>query len=114
MINKSKRDSLFFSLILFISFPQNSWSFEIEKMGEKLFQSNCAVCHLGGNNIIIPEKNLKKETLEENGMNSVSAITYQIMNGKNGMPAFGGRLSEADIDQIANYVLEQSEKNFEN
>jgi hypothetical protein len=37
-----------------------------------------------GNNIIIPEKNLKKETLEANGMNTISAISYQVINGKNG------------------------------
>jgi cytochrome c6 len=52
--------------------------------------------------------------LDENGMNSISTITYQIMNGKNGMPAFGGRLTEVEIDEIAKYVLEASEKNFQN
>ena len=52
-------------------------------IGKVLFKNNCSVCHLGGNNIIIPEKNLKHETLEANGMNSVSAIGYQIINGKN-------------------------------
>ena len=30
--------------------------------GEILFKTNCSVCHLGGNNIIIPEKNLKGKT----------------------------------------------------
>ena len=69
--------------------------------GEVLFKNNCSVCHLGGNNIIIPEKNLKHETLEANGMNSKSAISYQIINGKNGMPAFGGRLKESEIEKIA-------------
>lgn len=65
-----------------------------------------------GINIIIPEKNLKKETLAENGMNSISAISYQILNGKNGMPAFGGRLTEEEIEKIANYVLVSSWKEF--
>lgn len=74
---------------------------------------NCSVCHMGGNNIIIPEKNLKKEALEANGMNSISAISYQILNGKNGMPAFGGRLTEEEIGEIATYVLQKSEKNFQ-
>ena len=46
-------------------------------------------------------------------MNSVSSITYQVTNGKNGMPAFGGRLKEEDINQVATYILDQSEKNFE-
>jgi cytochrome c6 len=85
----------------------------IEK-GEKLFNNNCSVCHLGGNNIIIPEKNLKLETLEANGMNTINAINYQVINGKNGMPAFGGRLKEEDIEQIAYYVLESARNKFEN
>ena len=80
--------------------------------GESLFETNCSVCHLGGNNIIIPEKNLKKETLKENGMDTISAISYQIINGKNGMPGFGGRLTEGEIEEIANYILEKSETNF--
>jgi len=80
--------------------------------GEELFQANCSVCHLGGNNIIIPEKNLKKETLKENGMNNISAISYQIVNGKNGMPAFGGRLSQKEIEEIGNYILEKAETDF--
>ena len=80
--------------------------------GKELFLNNCAVCHSNGNNIIIPEKNLKKEALEENGMNSITAISYQILNGKNGMPAFEERLNENEIELIANYVLEASKHNF--
>lgn len=81
--------------------------------GEELFLKNCAVCHIQGSNVIIPEKNLKKEALEENGMNNFNAISYQILNGKNGMPAFGERLEENEIEIIARYVLEQSETNFQ-
>ena len=47
-------------------------------------------------------------------MNSKNAITYQIINGKNGMPAFGGRLKEEEIEKITLYVLEQAATNFEN
>ena len=82
--------------------------------GKILFKNNCSVCHLGGNNIILPEKNLKHKTLEANGMNSESAINYQIINGKNGMPAFGGRLKEEEVKKITSYVLEQAATNFEN
>jgi len=82
--------------------------------GESIFRSNCSVCHLNGNNIIIPEKNLRKEALEINGMNTLQAVTYQIINGKNGMPAFSGRLKEEDIDEVANYILFESLNNFEN
>jgi cytochrome c6 len=100
-----------FFVILIFNFQQISQNhFEL---GEKLFEANCSVCHPNGTNIIIPEKNLQKENLEANGMNSISAISYQVINGKNGMPAFGDRFKEKDIEIIADYILFQSLKNFE-
>jgi cytochrome c6 len=98
--------------IAFFHFSQQAWAISLEN-GEKVFHMHCSVCHIGGNNVIIPEKNLKKEALEANGMNHVKAISYQVMNGKNGMPAFGGRLTEPDIDDVATYVLQKGNKNFE-
>ena len=80
--------------------------------GEKVFTANCAACHSGGNNVIMPEKTLKKDALALNEMNSVKAITYQVTNGKNAMPAFGGRLADPEIEDVANFVLSQSEKDW--
>jgi hypothetical protein len=62
---------------------------------ERKFSPITVACVIWGNNIIIPEKN-KKETLEANGMNTISAISIKF-NGKNGMPAFGGRLTEKKL-----------------
>jgi cytochrome c6 len=84
------------------------------KMGEQLFQNNCSICHLNGNNIIIPEKNFKEETLIANGMNNKNSISYLILNGKNGMPAFGGRLTENEIEAISTYLLNENQKKIEN
>jgi cytochrome c6 len=81
--------------------------------GERIFSANCTACHTGGNNVIMPEKTLKKDALETNGMNSIDAISYQVTNGKNAMPAFGGRLGDSDIEDVANYVLSQSEKGWD-
>ena len=78
-------------------------------LGETLFLSNCNVCHLNGNNLIISEKNLKKSTLKINGIDSIEAISYLVANGKNGMPAFGDRLSETEIEEIATYILQVRE-----
>jgi cytochrome c6 len=103
-----------FAFIFFFN-TKNSSAIESGKdMGKELFIKNCSICHMGGNNIIIPEKNLKKDALEENGMNTINAISYQILNGKNGMPAFGGRLQENEIEAISKYVLEESNTNFSN
>lgn len=104
--------SVFSYFLFFGNFVTSAMALSLEN-GEKVFINNCSVCHIGGNNIIIPEKNLKKEALESNGMNTISAISYQVLNGKNGMPAFGGRLTEKEIEEVANYVLEKSFKNFQ-
>lgn len=80
--------------------------------GAQIFSANCAACHAGGNNVVNAAKNLKKETLAQYEMNSIDAITYQVNNGKNAMPAFKGRLTDSQIDDVATYVLSQSEKGW--
>lgn len=94
-----------------LSFSSPSYSFDLAA-GEQVFSANCSACHAGGNNAIMPAKTLKKDALEENSMNDASAIKMQVTNGKNAMPAFGGRLSDEDIDNVANYVLNQSEQGW--
>ena len=80
--------------------------------GAQVFSANCNACHLGGNNVVNAAKTLKKGALEKYAMNSIEKIKYQVKNGKNAMPAFGGRLSEQDIENVATYVLAQSEKGW--
>jgi cytochrome c6 len=80
--------------------------------GAKIFNANCSACHIGGNNVIIANKTLKKEALEKYGMNSLEAVKTQVSKGKNAMPAFSGRLSESQIEDVASYILEQSRKGW--
>ena len=80
--------------------------------GAKIFSANCAACHAGGRNVVNATKTLQKADLEKYGMNSLEAIKTQVTKGKNAMPAFGGRLSAAEIDDVAAYVLAQSEKGW--
>jgi len=80
--------------------------------GAKVFSANCAACHAGGRNVVNGAKTLQKDALEKYGMNSMEAITTQVTNGKNAMPKFGGRLSAAQIEDVATYVLSQSEKGW--
>jgi len=77
--------------------------------GGQLFQGNCAACHALGTNRIIAMKNLQKEALQKYDMYSKEAIVYQVTNGKNAMPPFGGRLKPEQIEAIADYVLEQAD-----
>ena len=37
------------------------------------------------------------------------SVIKQVTNGKNAMPAFGGRLSDADIANVAAYVIQSSD-----
>merc|ERR1719378_1030248 len=62
--------------------------------GAAVFAGNCAACHAGGNNVIQNEKTLRKEALEQylDGGLKEESIIKQVTNGKNAMPAFGGRL----------------------
>lgn len=80
--------------------------------GAKLFNANCSACHMGGNNVIIANKTLKQEALEKYNLNSIAAIKNQVINGKNAMPAFRNRLTEAQVEDVAAYVLEQAQKGW--
>lgn len=80
--------------------------------GAKVFSANCAACHMGGNNVVMADKTLKKDALTKYGMYSADAITTQVKNGKNAMPAFGGRLTDDDIANVAAYVLGQADKGW--
>mmetsp|Transcript_41378 Transcript_41378/g.50329 ORF Transcript_41378/g.50329 Transcript_41378/m.50329 type:complete len:144 (-) Transcript_41378:152-583(-) len=83
--------------------------------GEQVFNANCAACHAGGQNVIMPDKTLEKEALDQylaGGRNEASVIT-QVTNGKNAMPAFGGRLGDDDIANVAAYVIKTSETGWD-
>lgn len=108
--------------------------------GEQVFNANCAACHAGGQNVIMPEKTLEKEALDQYlaGGRSEKSIISQVTNGKNAMPAFGGvridstlfvharralispnfisflqRLSDEDIANVAAYVIKSSDEGWE-
>ena len=108
---KKQLVNIIYSLLVLLV-PLSSIALDIEK-GEQLFAANCSAYHAGGRNVVVPEKSLKSDILKANGMKSVEAINYQVTNGKNAMPAFGGRLDDENIKDIAQYVLSQSNKGWE-
>ena len=83
--------------------------------GEKIFNANCAACHAGGQNVVEPGLTLKKEALDQHlaGGRNEDAVITQVTNGKNAMPAFGGRLSDQDIADVATYVISTSETGWD-
>lgn len=85
--------------------------------GKQVFTTNCVACHAGGRNVVQGNKTLKQDALETYLENygtdhNISAIVYQITNGKNAMPAFSGRLSAGQIEDVAAYVNDQAESGW--
>ncbi|KAB8319251.1 c-type cytochrome [Tolypothrix campylonemoides VB511288] len=85
--------------------------------GAKIFNANCASCHIGGGNILIAEKTLKKEALskylEDYDADSIQAIIYQVQNGKNAMPSYKSKLNEQEILEVAAYVFQKAEQGWQ-
>jgi cytochrome c6 len=84
--------------------------------GAKVFASNCVYCHAGGDNTMVPERSLMKSALESYLKNYTSAgesaVRYQVTYGSGLMPAFGGKLTEQEIADVAAYVVEQAENDW--
>jgi cytochrome c6 len=80
--------------------------------GAQIFSNNCAACHLGGGNVVNAAKTLKLDDLTANGKDTVEAIQTQVTNGNGAMPAFGGRLTDQEIEDVATYVLVQAESGW--
>ncbi len=73
-----------------------------------LFELQCSGCHINGGNIIRRGKNLKLKALQANHVDSQASISAMITNGKGIMSAYADRLSPAEIELLASYVLEQA------
>jgi cytochrome c6 len=99
-------------LILTISITSPASAGDIAN-GAKIFEANCAGCHINGGNIIRRGKNLKINALKKYNMDSQEAIASIVTNGKNNMSAYKDRLTEQEIQDVATYVLEQAEKNWQ-
>ena len=80
--------------------------------GAKIFQGNCSACHIGGGNVVIVNKTLKKEALIKYDKYSLAAIQTQVTKGRNAMPAFGSRLTKQQIENVAAYVLQQADNGW--
>ncbi|WP_016950845.1 cytochrome c6 PetJ [Anabaena sp. PCC 7108] len=84
--------------------------------GSKIFNANCTACHIGGANILIEDKTLRKEALSKYlpkyNIEPMQAIIYQIQNGKGAMPAFKKKLSYQEILEVGAYVFQKAEKGW--
>ncbi|NEN95061.1 MAG: c-type cytochrome [Moorea sp. SIO1F2] len=81
--------------------------------GAQVFSQNCAACHIGGNNVIMANKTLKKPVLKRYKMYDLEKIKTQVTNGKNAMPSFNKKLTEQEIENVAIYVLSQADNDWQ-
>ncbi|NDB33959.1 MAG: cytochrome c [Flavobacteriia bacterium] len=83
------------------SSPEGYMSSEKVPSGKHLFQLHCAACHGNDGALgVSGAKNLKTSKLP------LSDVKDIINNGKNGMPAFKGILTEKPlVDSLTHYVL---------
>jgi cytochrome c6 len=111
-----------FLLILVLAIALFEFTFNLPALaaetfnGAKIFNANCASCHIGGGNILISEKTLQKEALskylENYDSDSIQTIIFQVQNGKNAMPAFKNKLSEQEILEVGVYVFQKAEQGW--
>lgn len=77
--------------------------------GESIFASNCGSCHVlsaaGATGTVGPNLDQVKP--------DAARVAEKVENGGGGMPSFDGRLSEAEIDAVAQYVAENAGKGGE-
>ena len=73
--------------------------------GEAIFSANCGGCHTlaaaGTNSAVGP--NLDEHMKEH--MLGMPQVEEQVRNGGGGMPAFEGKLTDAQIKSVAEYVV---------
>lgn len=103
--------ALAIALLFGICMGNPAWAGDLGN-GAKIFSANCASCHMGGKNVVNPAKTLQKEDLAKYAMNDLEAIKAQIAKGKAAMPSFSAKLSVTDIEDVASYVLAQSETDW--
>lgn len=81
--------------------------------GAKLFQANCAGCHVKGGNIVRRGKNLKSKALHKNKVDTQDAIASLVTNGKGIMSAYGDKLTPEEIANVSGYVLQRATENWQ-
>ncbi len=86
---------------------------QTQMAGDRIFQVQCAGCHINGGNIVRRGKTLKQKALQKNGVDTQAAIAALVRNGKGNMSAYGERLTAEEIEQVSAYVLARAVQNWQ-
>lgn len=99
-------------LLVFVPSAPVAWATPDETAGARIFELQCAGCHINGGNIVRRGKNLRQKTLDRNGYGTVEAIAQLVTNGKGNMSAYKDRLTPEEIEQVSAYVLQRAAENW--
>ncbi|WP_235110515.1 MULTISPECIES: c-type cytochrome [Acaryochloris] len=80
--------------------------------GAMLFENYCAGCHPKGGNIIRRGKTLKLKSLKRDSYDTLEPLTGIVTEGQNNMPGFADKLDNAQVETVAQFVLEQANHNW--
>eukprot|EP00814_Leptocylindrus_danicus_P017469 CAMPEP_0116005170 /NCGR_PEP_ID=MMETSP0321-20121206/1018_1 /TAXON_ID=163516 /ORGANISM="Leptocylindrus danicus var. danicus, Strain B650" /LENGTH=172 /DNA_ID=CAMNT_0003473571 /DNA_START=56 /DNA_END=571 /DNA_ORIENTATION=- len=83
--------------------------------GSKIFEANCVACHVGGKNLVNPERNLSKEAIYKNlGQVEESTVKKFIQDGlvHRGVFAFGGKLKDTEFSDVSAFVVDQASQGW--
>ena len=91
--------------------PKSTRSFGAQQVAD-LFRNNCARCHGGdgrgetplGNTYKTPDLTDAKWWQEHSEISSSASLISIVGRGKGGMPAFGKKLSRAEITRLVAYM----------
>ncbi len=92
-------------LVLLVWWPRPAWGVE---SGASLFENHCAGCHINGGNILRRGKNLKRATLERNGITGPAAIAAIAAGGIGQMGAYAEQLGAGGPEAVGLWVWEQA------
>jgi cytochrome c6 len=101
-----------FAVLAFFIFQGTVLAAPQDQTGQTLFKSNCATCHSQNGTPTAVGKSLNAPDLGSAPVqNQTNAQLQQIIsNGKGNMPAFKDKLSTAEVDSLAAFVLTLSKR----
>lgn len=94
-----------FSLIVYTIFEIPTLAVDLIN-GEAGFKENCAECHIGGGNIVNPNKTLSEKDRNMNGIKTADDIVRIMRKPGEGMTKFDeNTISDDDARKIAGYII---------
>jgi len=77
--------------------------------GARLFDNDCAGCHVNGGNVIRRTKTLRRQDLLREGVKNAADVAQIAAEGKGQMSGYGKVLGDGGADAVGAWVWKQAE-----